>query len=134
MAVTTDDYRKRLADVYGELYPVGGDADPVLDLAAAAAEVDAYAAVRYRLPLAASALVDGWIVTLAEELAWSRGISGKLPDNVKRRVDTVRKQLEQLAGGQLRLPGQADADTGMGAALTVECAEPVFGRKNMDGY
>lgn len=128
-----EEYRARLGKFFVQLYPDAATAE--LDLGQAAATVDAVAAARYKLPLAASPLVLSWVLTLAEELAWSRAPSGKLPENVRDRAAAVRKQLEMLANRQLVLPEQQELeDSGIAGAFTVECSPPLFGRENMEGY
>lgn len=132
MLVTVDDLRGRLRGYFDDLYPDFAVAEQ--DLECAQAEVDGYAAVRYTLPLQPNRLAAGWVMTLAEELAWSRQSSGKLPDNVKARVDNTRQQLGMLADGKLVLPNQQEStDTGGGCVL-IAVDEPEFTRDKMAGY
>lgn len=128
-------YRERLAGFFEQLYPADGDADPEQDLTDAAAEIDARAAARYLVPLPAGIeLVVNWNMTLAEELAWSRGARGKIPENVAERCKEVRRQLIDIASGKLVLSGVPEASDGIGGAVLVDGNQPVFGRDKMRGY
>ena len=133
MYATPDDLSTRLAGFFDQLYP-----DPdvaAADLAAAAAEVDALAGVRYALPLVPEELVKNWTLTLAEELAWSRSSPGKLPENVIDRVAAVRKQLEMLSAGKLVLSSQIESPaSGSASSVIVEGNEPQFTRDKLRGY
>lgn len=132
MIVTVAKYRELIGPRALELYKLSqAEAD---DLAAAAAEVDASAAVRYALPLIDSPMIQQWIVTLAEGEAWSRTESGKIPDSLDKRLKNVRSALERLADGKLKLEGQPEATSGVGAAIVAKNSDPVFGREKMDGF
>lgn len=129
--VTIDDLRTRLAGFFDELYP-----DLVLpeaDLMAARAEVDAAAGMRYSLPLKNNSLVKNWILTLAEELAWSRSGRGRAPENVVERVGVVRHQLSELAAGNLRLTGQEETASTESVAM-FEGETPQFTRAKLAGF
>lgn len=129
--VTIDDLRTRLAGFFDELYP-----DLVLpeaDLMAARAEVDAAAGMRYSLPLKNNSLVKNWILTLAEELAWSRSGRGRAPENVVERVGVVRRQLAELAAGRLQLTGQEETASTENVAM-FEGETPQFTRAKLAGF
>ena len=133
MYATPEDLNTRLASFFEQLYPVPDIA--VADLAAAAAEVDAIAGVRYALPLVPEELVKNWTLTLAEELAWSRSSPGKLPENVIDRVAAVRKQLEMLSAGKLVLASQVESPvSGSASSVIVEGNDPQFTRDQLRGY
>ncbi len=133
MYATVEDLKIRLTGFFEQLYQEGLTT-PEADLAAAQSEVDAYASARYALPLASCELIRNWTLTLAEELAWSRDPTGETPENVKTRVAAVRDQLQRLSDGKIRLSGQQDGEDTAGSITLVDCDEPVFGRRKMDGY
>ncbi len=129
--VTVDDLRTRLSGFFDELYP--DILLPEADLMAARAEVDGAAGMRYALPLKNSALVKNWVLTLAEELAWSRSGRGRAPDNVVERVGVVRRQLAELAAGRLHLTGQDETAATENVAM-FEGEIPQFTRAKLTGY
>lgn len=134
--------KKRLRGFYDQLYldPDTDQVDDTLaeeDLTNASAEVDASAAVRYAIPVTAAdalALVDNWALTLAEELAWKRGATGKTPEGTQNRVDVVRKALERLADGKIKLPGATEDSAAVGGSVITQCDTPVFTREKMEGF
>ncbi len=128
---TLDDLRTRLSGFFDELYT--DTILPEADLQVAQAEVDAAAGVRYSLPLGSNALVRNWVLTLTEELAWSRSGRTAAPVNVTERVAAVRRQLADLLAGRLMLSGQ----TGNAAAensVMFEGETPQFTRHKLKGY
>ena len=134
MYATTAELRQRLGDaVYDEIYlsPAVAEAD----LAAAVAEIDGALTARYRLPItgsSAAALLKDWTLTLAEERAYARPAGGDYPEKTRRRVEQVRKYLEQVRAGDFALP-DAEENPARSAAFA-QSAEPVFGRKKMSGF
>lgn len=142
MYATPEDLKIRLGEVFKSLYvKLDGSAmteEVTSDLAAAEGEINGMIGTRYVVPVSspgANELLKNWTVTLAEELAWSRSGKSELPKNLQNRLDIVRKQLERIAEGKMVLPGAVqDNVTGGGAVVCVEIDEPVFGRKNMEGY
>ena len=134
--------KERLAGFYVELYRIddtGLAADNLAgkDLADAQAEVDASVGVRYVTPVSAPAalpLLKNWCLTLAEELAWSRGGRDSVPENVKDRVSNARKLLLRLAGGSLALEGAAERGSSAGGASEIIIATPVFSRDQLKGW
>ena len=139
---TTRELAVRLGDLYAELYRAldGAPMDDAAasDLAAASAEIDGHAGVRYAAPVTAARalpLLSSWCLTLAEELAWAR--SGRAtPEGVKERCRQVRELLKLLAEGKFSLAGaQAPEAAGpSGGVALVECDRPVFGRSRMGGF
>jgi len=80
-------------------------------LAAAAAEIDAHLAARYRLPLATPApdlLREANAVLAIERLAL-RLPAAPLPDDTRERVRQLRAILRDIAAGRLALPGATSA-------------------------
>ncbi len=138
---TTADVGGRLRNFYAKLYSDGEggiDTDLVAEhIADAEGEIHASAAGRYETPVTAAgslAILKNWTLTLVEELAWMNHAMGKTPENLETRVEAVRKALERLADGKLTLPGAAERATSAGGAAYVECATPVFGRNDMEGF
>lgn len=129
--VTIDELRTRLSGFFDELYP--DSIMPEADLLAAQAEVDAAAGVRYALPLGANPLVRNWVLTLAEELAWSRSGRGRLPANVTERVAAVRRQLSDLIGGHLMLANQTESAAPENIVMA-DGETPQFTRRKLAGY
>ena len=144
MYATTDDLEARLKSFFSQLYAdedaEGGVnlVDAAEDIEAAEAEVDGAAAVRYTVPVTATAalpLLKNWTLTITEELAWRRSAQGTTPENVKDRVKEVRRQLERLAKKEVVIPGAAEnTETGSGASAIVSAATPVFTREKMSGF
>lgn len=140
MYATAADLRQRLGDLYqGQYMAVDGtpmDAEADADLAAAAAEIDSYLAIRYVVPVATPGvlpLLKQWCITLAEELAWSRSGKAEIPANVAARVAIVRKRLEDIANNDRQLPGAAELPTG--ASISIVESEPeVFTRNRLKGF
>jgi len=143
MYATVDDLKKRLSQVYAQLYsdPDTGLVDEdcmAEDLANANAEVDGAIAKRYSVPVTAAdaiALLKGWQLTLSEELAWNRSASDAIPEKVKDRVKVVRERLKEARDGNFRLPGApAETASGQGGAAILSVATPVFTREKMGGF
>ena len=145
MYATLQEGKGRLKGFFEQLYAdetaQGGvnEADALIDLEAAAAEIDGSAAVRYVTPVTAVAsqpLLKNWELTIFEELAWRRNAQGKTPENVKDRVKEVRKQLERLAKKELVLKGAAElsGSSSIGGAVIVSSTKPVFKREQMSGF
>lgn len=137
---TVADLQIRLSDVFGELYKtLEGESmttEAGEDLAAASAEIDGAAGVRYVVPVTAEAalpLLKSWCLTLTEELAWAR--SGRItPESVTARCKVVRDYLSRLLEGKYSLAGaSAPEKTGSGVAV-IECEPPAFGRGKMRGF
>ena len=144
MYATYSDLQDRLKSFFDQLY-ADADAeggvnleDAAADLEAAQSEVDGAAGVRYTVPVEATAslpLLKNWTLTIAEELAWRRDAKGKSPENVKDRVKEVRRQLERLAEGKVKLQGAGEnTTTGAGSSVIVSAATPVFTREKMSGF
>lgn len=143
MYATVSDLQKRMKRYYVAIYADDntGVVDETLiseDIAAASAEIDGAIASRYSTPVTAPdalPLIKSWALTLAEELAWSRGGSSELPENVTSRCNNVRKQLEKIGTGDFKLPASpAETTTGAGSAAIVSSAKPVFDREKMTGF
>lgn len=138
---TAGDLENRMNRYYAQLYDVDGAPDDGLaaeDLAAASAELDGCLGTRYAVPVAAAAalpLLKSWTLTLAEELAWSRGGSTKTPENVAKRCEVVRKALTAIADGDRILPGATEDDSSNAAgAAYLDVADPEFTRTKMEGW
>lgn len=131
MYADLDALRARLGDVYVGIYGAA-DSEASDDLAAAAAEIDGRLAARYQVPVAdPPGILKNWNLTLAEELAYSRGVSGEFPAKLQKRVDEVRKQLADAAAGTLKL---AAAETSTGSYVAIDIQEPVFTREKMRDF
>ena len=138
MYASVDDLRLRLGDMYAPLY-TGLDGAPLeaeaeKDLSAASAEIDCNIGGRYAVPVTAEAalpLLEGWALTLAEELAWSRSGKPDPPDGVKARAARVRDQLDRISRSELTLPGATEAG---GGVILAASDPPVFTRDDMAGY
>lgn len=132
MYATVEEARGRLGEtVAAELYIT--DAVIADDLACAAAEIDSALARHYRIPVEAAAalpLLKHWNLTLMEELAWSRGGSDNIPENVRDRVAQIRATLAKYANRELALPGAEITGT-----VAEVAGEPrIFTRENLRGY
>lgn len=141
MYATVDNLRQRLGtSVCDELYLDTATADELIaeDIDAAAAEIDGAIASRYVVPVTAPdsivRLLKGWNLTLAEELAWTRGGADKIPDKVAVRVDSVRKRLAEVRDSKFALSGAAETTSGGGNVALIDIAEPVFTRDKMRGF
>lgn len=143
MYATVQKFKDRLHRDYDEFYrdPDSGEVDDDLaedDLTAASADVDSYVAMNYATPVTeaqALPLLEHFTLTLAEELAYLRSGGSGAPDKVVKRVETVRKQLDKIAEGDLKLPGSPTRSAdGAGAASIVSAATPVFTRDDMEGW
>ncbi len=137
MYAAVEDLKKRIGDLYADLYiaPDGSamDTDAADDLDAAAAEINGRICKRYQVPVTspgALPLLKSWTVTLAEELAWARSGKPDTPENVKRRVDNIRKQLDAVAEGSMSLDA-AEAVNTTTAGLVLQCDEPLFTKKKL---
>ena len=139
---TIEDMRTRLSSVYSGLYrdEFNGQMETEMqtDLDAAEAEINAFLGTRFRVPVTAEEsipLLKHWTLTLAEELAWSRAGTGKMPDSLVNRVKQTREYLEKISTGTMTLAGAGqDEETGGGSIAFVAGNDPVFGRENMRGY
>ena len=143
MYASIDDLKDRMKRYYAGLYAdddtgVVDDSLIIEDLTAASAEVDGAIANRYQTPVTAAdalPLLKSWTLTLTEELAWSRGGSSELPENVTDRCKTVRQQLRRIGSGDFQLPATpAENTSAAGAAAVVSAAKPVFTRDQMTGF
>ncbi len=138
MYATLDDLMTRLGEPYHDLYISRDgsslDDQAAADIAAACAEIDGSIAGRYAVPVTAAAsaeMLRYWAVTLVEEIAWSRAGKAETPENVRYRVEAVRKKLEAIAAGTMQLPGAATVDTPAASALLVDGDEPLFRRSKI---
>lgn len=133
---TAQDLEKRLGDLFQTLY--FDSETPLEDLRTAQSEIDAVLSVRYRVPVAsekASALLKGWTLTLAEELAYVRSGGGKFPEHVRDRVTVVRANLRMAAEGRLMIDGApATPAQGIAAETVIVGESPVFIRAKMKGF
>lgn len=142
MYATIDDFRRQLSDLFGDIYVDRNGAtmewEMEQDLEAASTEIDATVGVRYQIPVTAvSALpmLRTCCVTLAEELAWSRSGRPDVPEHVKKRVDNTRRMLAKIAGGDMVLPGAAEAAVGgAGSAVIVDGPPPEFTRQKLGRF
>ena len=139
---TLDDLLSRLSSLYGGLYADReGETmtrEAQSDLDSAEAEINGLIGTRFRVPVTAEGslpLLKHWTLTLAEELAWSRAGTGKMPDSLVNRVKQTREYLEKISTGTMTLAGAGqDEETGGGSIAFVAGNDPVFGRENMRGY
>lgn len=140
---TKEDLKKRLKRHYEELYS-DDDTDVLdeelmqLDLDAASAEIDGSVAARYAIPVNAAPaqpLLKSWNLDLTAAIAFSRSGYTELPETIKNAADFVRKQLQRIVEGKLRLPADpAEKTTGNGGVAIVEGPDPVFTRNKMSGF
>jgi len=124
MYADIDALKARLGDVYFGIYGAA-DSEAGDDLAAAAAEIDGRLAARYQVP------VKNWNLTLAEELAYSRGCALELSPKLQKRIEEVRKQLAEAAAGSLKL---AAAENATADYVAIDIQEPVFTREKMRDF
>lgn len=122
-----------------ELGEAGSDLSEVSDdLESAASEIDGALVSRYALPITGSKslkLLKDWNLTLAEERAYARPVGGDFTEKIKRRVDIVRKYLEEIRLGQYLLPDAVEKSAAPGKSIAlIQRSEPVFGRENMEGF
>ncbi len=143
MYATAADLEKRLKREYAAIYADEdtGVADETLveeDLGAAAAEIDGKVSVRYEIPVTnpgALALLKAWNLDLAAELAFGRTEGAVIPEKVKNRAETVRKNLDAIAKGDMKLSGAAaESASGPGASAIIAVDEPEFTREKMQGF
>lgn len=144
-----EELRSRLGkSIFEEIYNVSGvlataegseaGSEVSDDLESAASEIDGALISRYALPVTGEKslkLLKDWNLTLAEERAYARPVGGDFTEKIKRRVDIVRKYLEEIRLGQYLLPDAVEkaAASGKGIAL-VRRSEPVFDRESMEGF
>lgn len=99
----------------------------------ASAQVDAYLALRYALPLAATPdlvkmlAIDVALYRLAQDHA-------RLTDEIAKRYDAAIAQLKDIAAGKCALPmpqvsGASSASSGPGLIVASEAAERVMDRR-----
>ena len=130
----TELLRARLGEaVFDEIYQ--DESDAAADLESAAAEIDGAIASRYRLPLTGTrtlSLLRYWTRKRAVERAYSRAAGSGFAENVRLRVEQVRKYLEMIRNGTFLLPDAEERKDG--SVAFASCREPVFGRDNMEGF
>ena len=139
---TVTELEERLEGFYSELYndEKTGLVDTTQaekDLADASSEVNASVAVRYAIPVVAPralALLRSLSLTLAEELAWSRGGGDTIPQKVCDRVANARKLLCGISDGSKALEGAAEKTGSAGGAAEALMTTPVFKRDQLGGW
>ena len=142
---TAEELRQRIGsgifdEIYNLSYPsdLSNPSDIIDDLEAAGAEIDGAVASRYALPVTGPrslALLKDWNLTLAEERAYARPVGGDFSEKIKRRVDQVRKYLDLIRSDQFRLPDAEENSSGSGGTIAlIQRSEPIFDRKNMEGF
>jgi phage gp36-like protein len=111
-----------------------GRVDPLVLRAAlvdATAEVDGYLAGRYETPLSP---IPHLVIALTADLARERlHATGTVPDAVRERAATSRRQLQQIALGTVVLPGASQRSTGADTPI-VEGPKRLFTRDSMAGW
>ena len=142
---TVDELRRRIGPaVFDEIYQVqegyelANMTDSLLDIQAAAAEIDGAISARYRLPVTGSvalSLLKDWCLTLAEERAYARPVGGEFTEKVTRRVDNVRKYLELIRLDQFKLSDAPENVSSNAAKIAlVQHDDAIFDRRKMDGF
>ena len=144
-----DELRSRLGKcIFEEIYNLSGElataehceagSEVSDDLESAASEIDGALISRYALPVTGEKslkLLKDWNLTLAEERAYARPVGGDFTEKIKRRVDIVRKYLEEIRLGQFLLPDAVEKTAASGGKIAlVQRASPVFGRESMEGF
>jgi len=130
----------RLRDDLPALYPMpDGETDLGADLDAINAEVDAYIAQRYALPLVSSSairLTASLALSLAVEKAYMRGHGPEVQEKHKRAAKEARDFLKLIAGGGVRLGGEAPAAErqGVGSTIVIDGDAPRFTRPDLEGF
>ena len=102
-------------------------------LADADAEIDAYLATRYCLPLAS---VPAVLTRLAADMARYQLCADKVPDPVRLRYEDAVKLLRQIASGGVQLTGAVlvAAEGGSGNAVAMRTPERMFGADRLASY
>lgn len=132
--------KARLARQYTTLYSPGGALDETLitaDITAAEAEVNAYLAARYTIPVTAGLdLVIDWALTLFEYRAYRRAPGADIPEKIKDAAAVVRKALADIAKGTMSLPGATEsATTAAGSGfIIVDTNTPEMTRAKLRGW
>lgn len=108
------------------------------DLAEASAEINAFLAKRYIVPVTAGnalILLKAWTLDLAEEKAYKRAGSSDIPEKVKAAAAVVRGNLKAVSAGSMILPADAAENTNSpGGSVLVVGNSIVFARDDMAGY
>ena len=100
-------------------------------LADAEAEIDAYLATRYQLPLTTT---PAMLVRMTSDIALYR-LCDVPPDEVRKRYEDAVRDLKRCADGNLVIDG-ASPLVKSSAAAVVECRTPAkfFGGRGLGGY
>lgn len=134
-----EDLTERLGEKkYTSIYREEHSRSDESDLAEAAAEIDAFLAKRYTVPVTAEGaliLLRSWTLDLAEEKAYKRAGSSDLPEKVKAAAAIVRQNLKAVSAGTMILAADAaeNSSTPGGSALVVG-NDVAFSRDQMAGY
>ena len=141
---TVDELRRRIGPaIFDEIYLSDGSdlsdkSDALIDLLAAAAEIDGAISSRYRLPVTgnvALALLKDWCLTLAEERAYARPVGGEFTEKIIRRVDTVRKYLDMIRLDQFKLSDAPENGSSPAARVAlIQRDNAIFDRSKMEGF
>lgn len=133
---TVADLRLRItSDRYNAIYSSDDEANT--DLATAEAEVELYLQARYQVPVTVASLhpmLKSWVLTLAEELVYSRNIQSDENTKIRGRVEHVRTLLQKIATGEMKLSGVAENVSPAGGAVLVKGDTPVMTETNLRGY
>lgn len=98
-------------------------------IADADAEIDAYLAGRYPVPLApAPDIIRRLSAELAGHLLYARRVP-VIPDSWRDRRSQAQRLLENISRGVVSLGGSAAAPAATGTAAVVLCPERLFGRQ-----
>jgi phage gp36-like protein len=129
--ITIDQLKNRAGAAYGRFI----DETKPDDVAAAAAiitescaQIDAFAAARYSVPLASGELVRNWALDIAVYKLYARGDMPELPEKIVRAYDDALDALKMLAKGTLTLPGATPkGGSASGMSIAMKSNRPIFG-------
>jgi phage gp36-like protein len=97
--------------------------------------IDAYAAVRYKVPLPAVELVEEWSLSIAEYELYKRGSGGDVPRKIKDSYAETLEMLAELASGKIDIPS-AEKQNAFDSGLSVmfDSSEPVMKGDTFKGW
>lgn len=89
-------------------------------IARAESLIDGFAAVRYQTPMEKTALIEEWVLAIAEYELYKRGPGGSVPEKIRESYRTALSQLEALSAGKIRTGGSLSGRERASAAPAIQ--------------